>query len=135
MRRGQEFTVFKLVIAAAFAMVMLGLIVGVTQYIEGQAFGSSAFGTTFSLLKDAINGPGSCFFRERVVFFQGDAFSEDSLKRAGLENIDVNMVSTASAISCGGKSCTASEKAAVPVVATCNAYAVCQVWYGKDTCA
>lgn len=134
MRRGQEFSVFKLVIAAAFAMVMLGLILGVTQYIESQAFSSSAFGTTFSLLKDAINGPGKCFFRERIVFFQGDSFNEDSLKRAGLEKISVDMVSLVSAISCDGKSCTSVEKVAVPVVAMCNTGAVCQVWYGKDRC-
>ena len=135
MRRGQEFTVFKLLIAVAFAMVMLGLIIGVTQYIEGQAFGSSAFGTTFSLLKDAVNGPGKCFFRERVVFFAGDAFSEDSLRRAGLQSVDVTLESDVQAIDCaGGKACAASEKVSVPVVAMCGANAACQVWYGRDAC-
>ncbi len=136
MRRGQEFAVFKLVIAAAFAMVMLGLILGVTQYIESQAFSSSAFGTTFYLLKDAMNGPGKCFFRERIVFFQGDSFNEDSLRRAGLQNIEVTLdASSVSAIDCaGGKSCTAMEKVSVPAVAKCDAAAGCTAWYGKDQC-
>lgn len=135
MKRGQEFTTFKLVIAAAFAMAMLGIIMGVVSYIQSQAFSSSAFGTTLSLLRDAMNGPGKCFFRERVVFFRGDEFGESSLKRSGLESIDVAMNSTVSAINCaGGKSCAAAEQVSVPAVAKCDAAAKCGIWYGRDGC-
>lgn len=134
MKRGQEFAVFKLVIAAAFAMVMLGVILGVTAYLQSQAFGSSAFGTTFSILRDAANAPEKCFFRERVVFFAGDAFSGESIKRAGLEKVSVQFISSVSAVQCTGSGCSATEQVAIPVVAKCDSGANCRIWYGEDKC-
>jgi len=126
MKKGQAFTVFKMLIGAAFAMMLL---VVIYQAVNNIGCSTYCVDEIKSLTLQAVNMPGSCF--EKQVCFDKGAVIEGSYLKKSLNLASVSVHSPLSSIHCSSNSCEFDFKANLPVKVKCDSPTSCDITIGK----
>ena len=128
MNKGQEFSVFKMLIGAGFAVVFLAVIY---QAASNVGCPSPSATEIADLSKQAVNFPGKCFEKE-VCFDKGDIINSDYFKKSlNLNSMSIEHVSSSSLFTCSGTTeCELKHKATFPVRVICSSYSDCRVTLG-----
>lgn len=130
-RKGQAFTVFKMMIAAAFAMALLALIYSSLSNVNCPA---PAFNELKSMILDASRISGDCIVREGVCFNKGEiitnGFYENTLNINNVEFDDNNIGFCESS----GDKCLFESQIILPVSVKCTSHDDCTVYIASKTC-
>ncbi|MBI4214928.1 hypothetical protein HY546_02945 [archaeon] len=130
--KGQAFEVFKILLGAVIAVVLLVIVMGATGNLT---YPEAGFEATARLVAQAAKAPGECFGAERVRFASGESADLAALTgRSGGLVISV-LPAFQPAIIAAGSRLTATEDITAPVSARCaSAGFGCEVWVGSRTC-
>ncbi len=79
MQKGQQFSVFKLLIGAVFALALMGITYGVVTGISDYQPGSDVLTVSGELLSSAYSATGTDVFFHRTATLQGQFFDTESL--------------------------------------------------------
>lgn len=123
--KGQAFTVFKMLIGAAFAAALLVIVYG---SIHGIGCSSYAVDNMLTLTKQAVNMPGSCF-ENQICFDKGTVFKQDFF----VSSLNLNSMSISSDVKhvCQSGNCNFGFKANLPVSVSCSSGLDCQLSIGR----
>lgn len=127
MKKGQVGTVFKLLISAAFAVALLGIIYSYTQSISPPI---TAVEASEDVLESASNAPGQCFSRNPAHFQEGQPYIPSVLEtHTGGKKVNIK--------NSLGKLYDSSKREIVRDVdsslsAECNSE--CYLWLGSSEC-
>jgi len=132
--KGQAFSVFKILIGAVFAVVLLSIVYYVTA---NNQFPSSGVLIIKTVANEANNAQELCFSRKFADFSGGETIRTDAQYFSAIK-LDC-FVTKSGAFSCSdGTSscyieCSATTKVTLPVSAKCTA-GTCTVFLGSDNC-
>ena len=132
--KGQAFSVFKILIGAVFAVVLLAIVYYVTAYNQ---FPPSGVLTIKTVANEANNAQELCFSRKFADFSGGEVIRTDAQYFSDIQ-LDC-FVAKSGAFSCtdGPSSCysecSATTKVTLPVSAQC-ASGTCTVFLGSENC-
>lgn len=123
--RGQEFTIFRILIGAAFAFSLLLIISAFMANLPNPMTGREA---VIDLVMNAARVPGKCF--ENDIYFQkGETISAPDLeKKCGK---DVSLSTGVSAVVCDSDGCFITHKIKLRVSVTCTS-SFCSVYFGTS---
>jgi len=132
--KGQAFSVFKILIGAVFAVVLLSIVYYVTAYNQ---FPPSGVLIIKTVANEANNAQELCFSRKFADFSGGEVMTTGA---AYFSDIKLDcFVPKSGAFSCSGGSsdchseCSATAKVTLPVSAKC-ASGTCTVFLGSENC-
>jgi hypothetical protein len=139
--RGQAFTVFKMLIAAVFAVTLLLIVYNVVSNIPPAPITGDSM--VRDLTVEAHNAPGFCFAREHVPFQKGDELSSENLK--SFLSVDYFCVLESSyggtfrnsdcpGCVCANCDCVAMEGLELSVSVKCPTLGKCTIYLGLTTC-
>lgn len=128
MNKGQIGTVFKLIISAAFAVALLGIIYSYTSSISPPITGINA---AESVLESASNAPDKCFSRDPVRFREGQIY-EPRILETHTGGISVTIENELKGIY-DESSNEITQNVESSVSATCSTVQ-CELWIGSSTC-
>ncbi len=123
--RGQEFTIFRILIGAAFALSLLLIISAFMSNLPNPMTGREA---VMDLVINAARVPGKCF--EHDVYFQkGETISALDLEQKCGK--DVFLHSSVSAVICNSDECFVTHKIKLTVSVSCTTSS-CSVYFGSS---
>jgi len=126
-RKGQSGTVFKLLVAAGFSMMLLAIVYGYVQSIRPPITGIDA---AESVLNNAVEVPDKCFSREPVMFQDGQAYTEGMLKHIIGEDLDIDEIEDEIGILDNEDEVRSNLESSIS--AKCDNG--CKLWIGSSTC-
>lgn len=126
MRKGQQFTIFKMLIGAVFAVALLVFIYATVTRIECPF---TSFEITRDLVLQASKAPNNCFEREKVCFASGDIFSQAGFEQ-NTPGIRISFLG-ARGITCSSSGCSFPDKFTMPVSVVCSSTGDCEVRVGQ----
>jgi len=132
--KGQAFSVFKILLGAVFAVVLLSIVYDVT--IKNQ-FPSSGVLIIKTVANEANNAQELCFSRKFADFGGGEVIRPDAKYFSDIK-LDC-FVEKSGAFSCSGvtpscrEECSVTAKVTLPVSAKCTA-GTCTVFLGSENC-
>jgi len=127
-KKGQSGTVFKLLIAAAFSMMLLVIAYGYVQSMRPPVAGIEA---AEAVLNNAVEAPGKCFSREPVMFQQGQPYSPGMLDQDRFTRGE-NFNEVVTEIGILDKDDVVRTNAESSISAKCSNG--CTLWIGSSTC-
>ena len=125
-KKGQAFTVFKMMIAAAFAM---GLLVLVFNALDNIGCPTPAVNEIENLILQASRTPSDCYERQNICFDEGAILNEDFYK----SSLSLNAVTFDSGTLgfCSGGLCDFEYQVTLSVSVNCISSKACTVYIGK----
>ena len=129
-RKGQQFTVFKMMIAAAFAMALLVL---VYQFIYSVSCPTDAVLEIKNLLIQASNTPEKCYAREQLCFDKGtilqSSFYTSSIPGISSVHLEDNNLGI-----CSTNECNFNSQLTIPISVKCISSSSCDVFLASSSC-
>jgi hypothetical protein len=126
--KGQAFTVFKLMIGVAFAMVMLSIVyVSITQ----AECPSAAFIDVRDLTLQAVNFPDKCFELSGVCIAKHTEISEEGLEQNLGAGMHITLHENVGGDICSGGTCTFNIKHNIPVAVQCSSIDNCDIYFNE----
>lgn len=128
MKRGQEFTVFELLIGSVFAAALLAIVYAIATQMQ---YPESSHDIIANLLEQATRSPGDCFSREQV------SFTKDSIISAGeftKFTTTINFNCPDQRVDCDGQA-RFEQDAIISVSAQCSRTGPgCSLFFGSADC-
>ena len=143
MQKGQYYSVFKLLQAAVFAAVFLGIVLGAVKWLEDRSPGSDVQTVSVEVLKSAYSARDTGEDFVRPAWLRGQFFTVGSLRNMSGMPASVDVMIVCEHLFCTPqctpaddcKDITLAEGDRISVCASCDgAPVVCRVYLGVSEC-